>query len=78
MGRRCNLCGDSKQDGEFSGDRHAPEGLQRRCRSCDKLVNHLRYLVRIGRISKEERKRRLQAFKGKKAITRMRAPQELF
>lgn len=73
MGRKCNLCGDAKNDAEFTKDSHAPDGFQRRCRACDKLMNALRYKVRAGKMTKEEMRVAVNQFKCKRAIERMRA-----
>jgi hypothetical protein len=72
MGRKCCLCGDGKRDEDFGADRRAPNGLRRRCKCCEKLVNALRYKVKVGKMSKEKMRQELHTFRLRKMFERIK------
>jgi hypothetical protein len=41
--RKCNTCGEFKADTEFSRDRRAPDGRQRRCLACSSAARRCSY-----------------------------------
>lgn len=69
--RRCNFCGDGKPNDAFGNDRYSHDGMRKRCRVCEKLLNAMKYQVSIGRITKEERRIALNRYKCQKALARV-------
>jgi hypothetical protein len=52
--KRCSGCGLIKASTKFSRHRRSPDGLQSECRECRRIKERIRFMIKAGRIKKED------------------------